>query len=98
ALIDKCGVNHVDVAGAGGTSWVGVEAKRAQGAARELGEEFWDWGIPTAAATALAVGRGFVTCASGGMRGGLDVARALALGARMGGLAQPVLRAQRQGG
>jgi isopentenyl-diphosphate delta-isomerase len=97
-LIGESGVTHVDVAGAGGTSWVGVEAKRAQGAARELGEEFWDWGIPTAVATALAAAEGFVTCASGGLRGGLDVARALALGARMGGLAQPVLRAQREGG
>jgi isopentenyl-diphosphate Delta-isomerase len=97
-LIGETGIEHVDVAGAGGTSWVGVEAKRAQGAAQKLGEEFWDWGIPTAAATALAVREGFAVCASGGIRGGLDVARALALGARLGGLAQPVLRAQREGG
>jgi isopentenyl-diphosphate delta-isomerase len=97
-LIRDCGITHVDVAGAGGTSWVGVEAKRAQGAAQKLGEEFWDWGIPTAAAAVLAARDGMITCASGGVRGGLDVARALALGARMGGLAQPVLRAHRDGG
>jgi len=92
------GVTHVDVAGAGGTSWVGVESRRATGAARALGEEFWDWGIPTAVSAALASAEGLVVVASGGIRTGLDVARALALGARMGGLAQPVLAAQRAGG
>ncbi|HJZ85335.1 MAG TPA: type 2 isopentenyl-diphosphate Delta-isomerase [Polyangia bacterium] len=98
AALRACGVTHVDVAGAGGTSWVGVEARRAEGAARALGEEFWDWGIPTAAATALAAAEGLAVVASGGIRTGLDIARALALGATMGGLAQPVLRAQREGG
>jgi isopentenyl-diphosphate delta-isomerase len=97
-LIRESGIVQVDVSGAGGTSWVGVEAKRAEGAAQKLGEEFWDWGIPTAAATALAAREGMVTCASGGIRDGIDVARALALGARIGGLAQPVLRAHRDGG
>jgi isopentenyl-diphosphate delta-isomerase len=98
ARLASAGITHVDVAGAGGTSWVGVETRRAEGAARALGEELWDWGIPTAVSTALGARAGLVVCASGGIRTGLDVARALALGARMGGLAQPVLRAQREGG
>ncbi len=94
------GVKTVDVAGAGGTSWVAVEARRAAegSAARELGTELWDWGLPTAVSTVAAAAAGVDVIASGGLRSGLDVARALALGARVGGLAAPVLRAQRAGG
>jgi isopentenyl-diphosphate delta-isomerase len=92
------GVKHVDVSGAGGTSWVGVEAKRAEAAgdagARALGEALWDWGIPTAACVALLATQGFETIvATGGVGTGLDVARAIALGASLGGIARPVLRA-----
>jgi isopentenyl-diphosphate delta-isomerase len=94
----EAGITDVDVAGAGGTSWVGVETLRAEGAARATGETFWDWGIPTAAATALAARTGLRVVASGGIRSGLDVAHALALGARMAGLAAPVLEAQRAAG
>lgn len=95
------GCAGLDVSGAGGTSWVAVEARRATGAAAALGEEFWDWGIPTAASVAACVAAapaGFPIIATGGLRTGLDVARALALGATVGGLAAPVLRAQRAGG
>ncbi|MDQ3337978.1 MAG: type 2 isopentenyl-diphosphate Delta-isomerase [Myxococcota bacterium] len=94
------GVTTVDVAGAGGTSWVAVEAVRAaEGSeAQSLGEELWDWGVPTAVSVAACVRAGLVTVASGGMRSGFDVARALALGARAGGMAAPMLRAQRAGG
>jgi isopentenyl-diphosphate delta-isomerase len=98
AAIKGCGIDHVDVAGAGGTSWVGVETLRVEGAAAELGELYWDWGLPTAVAVAEAARVGLVTVASGGIRHGLDVARAIALGARLGGIAQPALVAQRQGG
>lgn len=92
------GVAHVDVSGAGGTSWVGVETKRAASAgdetSRSLGETFWDWGVPTAASIALIAPLGFQTIvATGGIGGGMDVARALALGAHAAGLARPVLRA-----
>jgi isopentenyl-diphosphate delta-isomerase len=99
-LIARAGVTTVDVAGAGGTSWVAVEAVRAaQGSdARSLGEELWDWGVPTAVAVAGCVRAGLTTIASGGIRSGYDVARALALGARAGGMAAPMLRAQRAGG
>lgn len=94
------GVTTVDVSGAGGTSWVGVEAKRAAAGTtqRRLGEELWDWGIPTAVAVAACAAEGLEVIATGGMRSGHDVARALALGAAAGGLAAPVLRAHREGG
>jgi isopentenyl-diphosphate Delta-isomerase len=94
----KTGVTAVDVSGAGGTSWVGVETKRAEGAARKLGDEFWDWGIPTGASVGLLGDLGLTIIATGGMRSGMDVARAIALGATAGGLAAPVLRAHRDGG
>jgi len=94
------GVGTVDVAGAGGTSWVAVEARRAApgSQARELGTELWDWGIPTAVSTVACAAAGLTVIASGGLRTGLDVVRAIALGARAGGLAAPVLRAQQAGG
>jgi isopentenyl-diphosphate Delta-isomerase len=97
------GVRHVDVSGAGGTSWVGVETKRAAAAgderARGLGEAFWDWGIPTAASVALLAPMGFDTIvATGGIATGLDVARAIALGASAAGIARPLLRALSAGG
>lgn len=94
------GVKTVDVAGAGGTSWVAVEARRAaEGSnARELGQELWDWGIPTAVSAVACAAHGLDVIASGGMRSGHDVARAIALGAHAGGLAAPVLRARRAGG
>ena len=50
----EVGVSTVDVSGAGGTSWVGVETLRAEGAARELGLQLWDWGVPTAASVVFA--------------------------------------------
>jgi isopentenyl-diphosphate delta-isomerase len=99
----QVGVSHVDVSGAGGTSWVGVETRRAEAAgdtrARTLGEAFWDWGIPTAASVALLAPLGFeAIVATGGIVSGLDVARALALGASAAGIARPVLKALHAGG
>ncbi|HWU90126.1 MAG TPA: type 2 isopentenyl-diphosphate Delta-isomerase, partial [Kofleriaceae bacterium] len=80
------GVHTVDVAGAGGTSWVAVEALRAQegSGAAALGAELWDWGLPTAVSVVACARAGHAVIASGGLRSGLDVARALALGARAG--------------
>jgi isopentenyl-diphosphate Delta-isomerase len=95
------GVHTVDVAGAGGTSWVAVEAVRARGTdagASALGDELWDWGIPTAVSVVACADAGLTTIASGGIRSGYDIARAIALGARLGGMAAPMLRAQRAGG
>ncbi|MBN2194219.1 MAG: type 2 isopentenyl-diphosphate Delta-isomerase [Polyangiaceae bacterium] len=93
------GVRHADVSGAGGTSWVAVETLRASTARRGLGEAFWDWGIPTAASVALLAPLGFDTLfATGGLSTGLDVARAIALGASAGGIARHLLRALDAGG
>jgi isopentenyl-diphosphate delta-isomerase len=94
----RVGVTHVDVSGAGGTSWVGVETKRAasqgDGAARALGEALWDWGIPTAASVALMAPLGFRSLiATGGVATGVDVAKALCLGATCAGIARPLLKA-----
>lgn len=87
------GVEWVDVSGAGGTTWIGVETLRTDPARQTLGQMFWEWGTPTAPAIVFAHERGFRTIASGGLRNGLDAARALALGARLAGMALPWLRA-----
>ncbi len=99
------GVRHVDVSGAGGTSWVGVETLRAGAAgdepSRRLGSALWDWGIPTAASVALLAGPGLrfeTLVATGGVATGLDAARAIALGAHATGFARPVLKALTAGG
>lgn len=94
----EAGVRHVDTSGAGGTSWVGVETLRAEGAARDLGEALWDWGVPTAASVRYAVAAGHQTIATGGISSGLDIARAIALGAAAGGIARRVFQAFVRGG
>ena len=94
----EVGIATVDVSGAGGTSWVGVETLRAKARTRAIGERFWDWGIPTAASVAQLDGLGLDVIATGGVRHGLDVARTLALGARAGGMARPFLKAWNEGG
>jgi isopentenyl-diphosphate delta-isomerase len=98
--LDQAGVAAIDVSGAGGTSWIAIEALRAKGQQAARGDLFHEWGIPTAACVGwLAQARlRSEVIASGGLRSGLDVARALALGARVGGLAQPVLAAASKGG
>jgi isopentenyl-diphosphate delta-isomerase len=91
------GCQHVEVSGAGGTSWVGVETLRAEQAGvreQSLGALLWDWGVPTALSTAICVQAGFATViASGGIANGLDGAKAIALGASAFGIARPVLQA-----
>jgi isopentenyl-diphosphate delta-isomerase len=92
------GIRHADTSGAGGTSWVGVETLRAEGEGRALGEALWDWGIPTAASVHFCVDSGLTTIATGGIRNGMDVARAIALGARAAGMARNVYQAFLEGG
>ncbi|MFW5928819.1 MAG: type 2 isopentenyl-diphosphate Delta-isomerase [Halobacteriota archaeon] len=89
------GVDVLDVAGRGGTTWSGVEAYRA--AAKDdrrgerLGTVFRQWGVPTVASTLEALEVHPCVVASGGVRSGVDVAKAVALGASAGGLAKPFL-------
>ncbi|KPK17152.1 MAG: isopentenyl-diphosphate delta-isomerase [Myxococcales bacterium SG8_38] len=92
------GVRYADTSGAGGTSWVGVETLRAEGDGRALGEALWDWGIPTAASVRYCVDAGMTTIATGGIRTGMDVARAIALGADCAGIARNVYQAFLEGG
>ncbi len=88
------GVAAIDVAGAGGTSWARVEGRRSGDARREaLAESFASWGYPTAEATARlrAAFPAGVLVASGGVRSGVDIAKALALGANLAGIGLPLL-------
>ncbi|MEM6518432.1 MAG: type 2 isopentenyl-diphosphate Delta-isomerase [Cyanobacteria bacterium P01_D01_bin.71] len=90
------GVAAIDVAGAGGTSWAKVEGGRATEARqRRLGQTFADWGIPTADCVTQirAVAPTIPLIASGGIRNGLQAAKAIALGADLVGLAHPFLLA-----
>ncbi len=90
------GVSAIDVAGAGGTSWAKVESERAETALqRRLGMTFADWGLPTAECitSVRKVAPTVPLIASGGLRHGLDVAKAIALGADIAGLALPFLQA-----
>ncbi|GET39055.1 type 2 isopentenyl-diphosphate Delta-isomerase [Microseira wollei] len=94
-LIDA-GVAAIDVAGAGGTSWAKVESERAKDAMqRRLGATFADWGIPTAECitNVRAIAPNIPLIASGGLRNGLEVGKAIALGADIAGLALPFLQA-----
>jgi len=101
--LEAAGVKGIDVSGAGGTSFAAVEFFRAKGGRnlhrRRLGEVFWDWGIPTAISLVeVAQTVNIPVIASGGIRSGLDAAKALALGASLASLAQPVLQAAVEGG
>jgi len=94
------GVAGVDVAGAGGTSWSEVERHRIPEAWRaRVAGEFASWGIPTADCVrdARAVAPDELIIASGGVRSGIDAAKAIALGADLAGIAGPFLRAAAEG-
>jgi isopentenyl-diphosphate delta-isomerase len=88
----SAGVSAVDVAGAGGTSWAKVEQLVRYGEIRH--PELAEWGIPTARALveARAALPKITIMASGGVRSGLDIAKAIALGAQACAVARPLLR------
>jgi isopentenyl-diphosphate Delta-isomerase len=92
----EAGVSAIDVAGAGGTSWARVESERAETKLqRSLGNTFADWGLSTAECIVQIRDRypDIPLIASGGLRNGLEIAKAIALGADLAGLAFPFLQA-----
>jgi isopentenyl-diphosphate Delta-isomerase len=94
--LQEAGVAAVDVAGAGGTSWSEVEKHRAPTEQRAMiAAAFADWGIPTAdcVISCRAACPKLPLVASGGVRNGVDMAKAIALGADVVGVAGPLLRA-----
>jgi isopentenyl-diphosphate Delta-isomerase len=95
-LLVDCGVSVIDVAGAGGTSWSQVEMHRAPDEfTRQLAATFVGWGIPTADSI-LNVKKAIpdmTIFASGGIKDGLDIAKCIALGATLGGMAGQFLKA-----
>jgi len=95
-LLADCGVSAIDVAGAGGTSWSQVEMYRAPDEfTRKLAATFVGWGIPTAESilNVKRVTPEMTIFASGGLKDGLDIAKCVALGATLGGMAGNFLKA-----
>jgi isopentenyl-diphosphate delta-isomerase len=92
----EAGVAAIDVAGSGGTSWTQVEMHRANSEIRRrVAATFVDWGIPTSEAILAAkrAGGALPVIASGGLRNGLEMAKCIALGATLAGMAGPFLKA-----
>ncbi len=95
-----CHVQGIDVSGAGGTSWASIEGMRTADPSRQrLAKTFSNWGISTARSLILCrrLLPNFPLIASGGIRNGLEAAKALALGANLVGLAYPLLEPAMQG-
>ncbi len=88
-LLIEAGVKYIDVAGSGGTSWSRVEGERSEDSS--LGHLFQDWGIPTPVALKQLASLDVTLTASGGIRSGLDMAKAVVLGASLCGIARPFL-------
>jgi isopentenyl-diphosphate delta-isomerase len=96
-VLEKAGVKAIDIGGVGGTSFAAVEYHRTSKKEGEtqhyIGEALWDWGIPTAVSlveTAQTVKLPII--ASGGVRSGTDIAKALALNADLTSIVQPILQ------
>ncbi len=96
-ILRDCGASAIDVGGAGGSSMAVMEQQRAisrgDALSANLGQVFRDWGIPTPVAVVESGVAGLPLIATGGVRTGLDAARALALGATLVGMAFPFLKA-----
>ena len=96
-LAREMGATAIDVGGGGGTSWARIEGLRAEDRERQaMGETFRNWGLATGDAVRecrAALGADFPIIATGGVRNGVDVARAIALGADVAGMALPFFRA-----
>lgn len=97
----RVGFQALDVGGRGGTSFAAVEGKRAQAQGdrrgEQLGSVYHDWGVPTAVSVVAATAAGLPIIATGGVRTGLDAAKAIALGASLVGIGRPLMAAAVQG-
>jgi isopentenyl-diphosphate Delta-isomerase len=96
ARLVEAGIAGIDVAGAGGTCWSEIERRRAKNKlANDIAASFAAWGIPTAESVVMARkgAPNIPIIASGGIRSGIDVAKAIALGADAAGIALPLLKA-----
>lgn len=91
--LKRSGVKAIDVAGRGGTSWYAIEAERATRTGQPVDLTFANWGIPTdeALVEVRKVTPDLEIVASGGIRNGLDIAKAIALGADIAAIGQPLL-------
>jgi isopentenyl-diphosphate delta-isomerase len=99
----ESGVSLIDTAGSGGTNWIQVEANRQSGILSESAKAFDSWGYSTALLLVLYKeiqndSQGFNYLASGGLRTGVDLAKSIALGAELGGMALPFIRSVSSGG
>ncbi len=92
------GVTAVDLAGSGGTNWVLVESQCHPEVNAAVAQDFRDWGNPTPLILAALRKPALPLLASGGLRSGVDIAKSLALGADLAGLALPFIQADHQGG
>lgn len=103
ARLVNAGVRYIDVAGAGGTSWAGVEILRRTAAERNDWNPLWDWGIRTTDALQAVIPlkksvNGLKIVASGGISNGFDCATSIAMGADMTAAARPLLKVLKEHG
>jgi len=101
-VLESIGVAAINVAGAGGTSWSAVEVYRnmlrKDGLMADVGRTFWNWGIPTAASLIEVLSAVDIpVISSGGVRSGVDIVKSMVLGACLGGMAQPFIKAYFEG-
>jgi isopentenyl-diphosphate delta-isomerase len=100
--MQKAGASGAEISGVGGTSWSAVEYHIAKEVGKKemeyLGGALWNWGIPTAISVAEVTQKtDLAVISSGGIRTGVEIAKSIALGADMGGMAKPFLEKAMQG-